>query len=321
MEYNSLLQVTNSFAEQTTCINYLTGIRWPEGKVICPICSHDKVYTLKGEFKRFKCAKCRSHFSALKKTIFENSPIPLQKWFIAIYLHTSHKKGISSIQLGKDIDVSQKTAWFMLQRIRHSMETGTFEMIGTGIFEADETYIGGKESNKHQSRGVKAAKAEAVRQGANPNAKLGRSLVDKIPVAGIIQRNGNVSAKVVKHTSSDELIGHIQDNIKLGSTIVTDEYPSYHKLSTQYAHQVIRHRLGQYVSGEFHTNSIEGFWAQLKRGIYGIYHHVSPAHLDKYVDEFEFRYNSKKKTEQERFDLMINRSEGYLSYSQLITKQ
>lgn len=322
LDFKNLIEVSEYFSEPKRANEYLIKLRW-SGAITCAHCKHDKVYTLKGENNnRFKCASCRKLFSATKGTIFENSPISLQKWFTAIYLISSHKKGISSYQLARDLSLTQKSAWFVLHRVRFAAETGSFEMNNGGIFEADETFVGGKESNKHKSRFAKnqkkAADSESRNLGIEPVRNMGRSVEQKTAVAGIVQRGGNVTAKVVKNTGSKELIGHIKANVKSGATIVTDEWNSYRKLGNDFVHEVIRHRLGEYANGEFNTNSIEGFWSQLKRGIYGIYHHVSPKHLDKYVDEFEFRYNTRKFTERERFDKIVSLMGKRLTYAQLI---
>jgi transposase-like protein len=320
-DFKNLIEVSEYFADPIRANQYLIQLRW-NGDITCAHCKHDKVYTLKGQ-GRYKCGSCKKLFSATKGTIFENSPIPLQKWFTAIYLIASHKKGISSYQLARDLSLTQKSAWFVLHRVRFASQTGSFEFDKAGgIYEADETFIGGKEKNKHQSRYAKNQKIEDEREnkklGIEPVRNMGRNVGSKTAVAGIVQRGGNVTAKVVRDTKSKTLIDHIKDNVELGSTIVTDEWQSYKKLSIDFAHATVQHRLGEYVNGQFHTNSIEGFWAQLKRGIYGIYHHVSPKHLDKYIDEFEFRYNTRKFTERDRFDKMLTMVSKRLTYAQLI---
>jgi transposase-like protein len=301
--YNTLIEITKKFSDKETCVEYLTNIRW-NGHVICAHCNHDKVYELKGKNKRFKCASCRKQFSATKGTIFENSPITLQKWFIAIYLMTSHKKGISSMQLAKDLGVCQKTAWFMLQRIRFAVETKSFEM--TSNVECDETYIGGKNKNRHASKRV-----------ANSQ---GRSVKDKTPVFGLVERNGRVVAMKVTNTTKGIIQPIIENNVVKGANIFTDEWKAYKGLNKNFSHSVVKHGQGEYVVENAHTNTIEGFWSLLKRGIIGIYHQVSSKHLDKYVDEFEFRYNTRQMSEFERVENMLSLgTQKRLTYKELIS--
>lgn len=302
--FKNLIEATQYFSDKQRCIDYLTKIRW-NGNATCTHCKHDKIYELKGATKRYKCASCRKQFSATKGSIFENSPVSLQKWFVAIYLMTSHKKGISSLQLSKDISVTQKTAWFMLQRIRFALETHTFSApVMTNTVECDETYIGGKNKNRHASK--KVANAQ------------GRSTKDKTPVFGLVERNGRVVAMKVKSTTKEEIHPIISNHIVEGAKVMTDEWTAYKGLDARFNHAIVKHGEGIYVVGDCHTNTIEGFWSLLKRGIVGIYHQVSVKHLDKYVDEFEFRYNNRTLTEYEKFESMLSLSGKRLTYGSLI---
>lgn len=304
--FKNLIEVANHFSNKEVCIEYLTKMRWSE-RVICTHCSHDKVYELKGANKRFKCASCRKQFSAIKGTIFENSPIPLQKWFVAIYLITSHKKGISSCQLAKDISVTQKTAWFMLQRIRFALETKTFDAPTMNtVIEADETYIGGKNKNRHSSKKVENSQ--------------GRSTKDKAPVFGLVERNGRLVAMKVSDTQKKTIQPIIDQHVEKGSQIMTDEYRAYKGLNSRFDHSIVKHSEGVYVLGEAHANTIEGFWSLLKRGVVGIYHQISVKHLDRYIDEFEFRYNSRTQTETERFENTLSLCGKRLTYNSLINE-
>lgn len=304
--FKNLIEATQYFSDKQTCIDYLTQLRWG-GSVCCAHCGNGKVYELKGANKRYKCAECRKQFSATKGTIFENSPISLQKWFVAIYILTSHKKGISSCQLAKDISVTQKTAWFMLQRIRFALETSSFDVpVMDSVVECDETYIGGKNKNRHASK--KVSKAQ------------GRSTKDKAPVFGLVERNGRVIAMKVPDTQKDTIQPIIEAHVEAGTKVNTDEWMAYKGLDKRFSHSVVKHGEGIYVVGDSHTNTIEGFWSLLKRGILGIYHQISVKHLDRYIDEFEFRYNTKDNSEFERFNNMLSLSNKRLPYSDLICK-
>ena len=292
MDFKNLLEVTTYFADKANATAYLAKLRW-DGNVKCIHCGHDHVYELKGATKRYKCADCRKQFSVTKGTIFEKSPVSLQKWFVAMYLLTSHKKGISSCQLAKDISVSQKTAWFMLHRIRYVVQTGSFSKNVSATYEADATYIGAKAKNKH----AKERKALAE--------QYGRGTGGKVAVFGVFDRTGDLVAMKVENESGIIVKPIIRDVVGEDAIIVTDAHGGYKDLNFEMNHVVVNHQEGEYVKGEFHTNGIEGFWSQLKRGIYGIYHHVSPDHLDAYVDEFEYKWNTRKQSEVERFQNII----------------
>jgi transposase-like protein len=292
------------FKTEQICRNYLETIRW-SGKIICPYedCKHDHVHKFK-DGKVYRCAKCKKDFSVKVGTIFEDSKISLQKWFAAIYLITSHKKGISSLQLGKDLGVTQKTAWFMLHRVRHTFGLGTSEEKLGGNCEADETFIGGKEANKHKHKRTENTQ--------------GRSVKTKSAVVGIIERGGELRAKKIVDTSGEHLRRFVLDNLKFGSELNTDEWLGYKGLAHHFKHKFVKHNEGEYVQGDIHTNSLEGFWSLLKRGVVGIYHSMSAKHLQQYIDEFVFRYNTRSYSENYRFDTMLNNIGSHLSYAQLI---
>jgi transposase-like protein len=305
-KFKTLVDLLLYFKDEQTCRDYLELIRW-NGKIVCPYkeCKHDHVFKYT-DGKRYKCAKCQRQFSVKVGTIFEDSKISLQKWFAAIYLVTSHKKGISSLQLHRDLGVTQKTAWFMLHRVRHTLLISPTEKL-TGIIEADETFIGGKESNKHKSK-------------QTPGTQ-GRSSQTKTPVLGIIERGGQLRAIKVLNTRGYSLRPFIVNNVEFGSTIHTDEWWGYRGLSRIFKHQYINHGAGEYSKDGVHTNSIEGFWSLLKRGVIGIYHSMSDKHLQKYLDEFVFRYNTRGYSENFRFDAMLNNINSHLTYKQLCLKK
>jgi transposase-like protein len=295
-KFNSLLDVIKCFPDEKSCREHLENIRW-NGTPVCIHCgSTKKIYRI-NDGKLFKCADCKKQFTVRLGTIFEDSALPLQKWFMAIYLVMAHKKGISSVQLGKDIQVTQKTAWFVLHRIRYAIRTKSLNKPLGGIIEVDETSMGGKT----HGQGV------------------GYSQPNKTSVFGLKQRNGIVRAETVKRVNGETLKPIIRNHVSSDATIMSDEFGAYYGLNKEFKdHQIVVHSRKEYVRGNVHTNGIESFWALLKRGYIGTYHYMSPKHLDKYIDEFEFRLNSKDITDPLRFDTMLNHAEGRLSYKTLI---
>lgn len=274
----SFLDLFTSLHDETSCREFLEYQRWQD-EPICPHCrKQDKEhYRLKRQ-GLYKCKSCRKTFSVTVGTMFEGSHVPLRKWFYAIYIFLSHKKGISSTQLAKDIGVTQKTAWFMLERIRHELH-GKFVTLFENMTQVDETYVGGKNKGRVKNN-------------------QGRSLKTKTPVVGLLS-DGKVQTFVTPNTSGKILKAIIYNLIKPGSTVITDGWKGYKGISKEYEHKVVEHSTGEYVKDGFHTNSIEGFWSHLKRGIMGIYHKVSPKHLFRYCDEFAFRYNTRAFTDVE----------------------
>ena len=299
LKFDDFSNFHKAFPTEKSCIRFLEKKRWPNG-VVSPFDKNAKVYK-RGD-GMYRCGTTGKNFNVRVGTIFHGSKIPLYKWFFAIYLITSRKKGISAKQLTRDISVTEKSAWLMLHKIR-----GTFEYNGKkldGTLELDETFVGGKNSNRH--RNSKMYKSR------------GRSHADKTAVMGIMQRDGIVICEVTGDTKAKSLTQPILDNVEKTATLYMDEWQGYNDVKKIYNHEVIDHGHGEYGRGEVYTNNIEGFWGNFcKRAFYGCYNMVSGSHMHRYFNEFTFRYNTLKVTDKERFEAFFNNIEHQTTYEEI----
>lgn len=291
---NTLKDAIEYFSNPTNCREYVVARRWPDG-VVCPRCGSKSVTFLE-KYNRWQCSARHDsrQFTAKTGTIFEDSPLGLDKWLMAMWQVVNCKNGVSSYEVHRAIGVTQKTAWFMDHRIRHTLSMGTIDKL-SGKIEADETFIGGKARNMHKD--VKARKI------------TGTGGRDKTAVMGILERGGKVRTKVVDNTKKKTLQSEIREHVMAGSAIFTDALKSYEGLD-EFEHQVVDHAV-EYVRGEVHTNGLENFWSLLKRGLSGTYVSVEPYHLFRYLDEQAFRFNHRKGfNDGERFDVAVRQIVG-----------
>ncbi len=298
----STFQLFQMFPDQETARKYLESKLWPNG-VKCPFCGKgDRITPRKKGF--YRCNACKEDFTVRTGTIFERSHIPLHKWLYSMYLLVTARKGISSLQLSKEIGVTQRSAWFLLHRLREACSDDYQDL--KGIIEVDETYVGGKEATKHESKKLKE----------------GRGSVGKVGVVGLRERGGRTVAKTISSPDKANLHGAILDHVAIGFTIHTDDAPVYSSLDgLLYRHKSVNHSAGNYVKDGVTTNGIDSVWAVLKRGIHGVYHHASPKHLNRYVHEFSFRLNDgncKRHTLERLASFVTATARKRLTYAALI---
>ncbi len=294
----NIVQIFQRFPTQESCIAHLEHARWRDS-VSCPYCGSLNTARRKDNKLRHRCYDCKPSFSVTVGTIFHHTHMPLQKWFLAIMLVLNAKKGVSALQLSRDLKVNKNTAWRITMQIRKAMTQREQRNLLTGIVEMDETYVGGK-----PRKGTKG-------DGEGGKHVAGRG-TKKAPVIGAVERGGSVTAKAVAkgRMKGRHLRAFVKERVDTKKAeLITDEYGAYFGMSKVLPHSVIRHQ-DWYVDGDIHTNTIEGFWALLKRGMFGQFHSVSRKHLQKYVDEFCYRYNLRKADGDVAFDLTINRALG-----------
>lgn len=302
---DSLMEVNVYFSDPRTCVEFMARMRWPEGPA-CPQCASKRLSFLTTRLM-WKCLDCQKQFSVKVNSIFEDSPIGLDKWLCAMWLIANCKNGVSSYEIARDVKVSQKAAWFMLQRIRHAMQTGTFTKLA-GEIEVDETWIGGKTRNMHKARKAKVQKE-------------GRNIGGKTAVIGALERGGEVRATVAQNRTTKVMQKHVKEHVQAGSAIFSDEFAENWRMDSDYKHEIVNHAM-EYVRGNVHCNGMENFWSLLKRGLHGTYVSVEPFHLFRYLDEQMFRYNNRKdKTDADRFLLLCSQVAGRrLTWNQVTGK-
>jgi transposase-like protein len=308
----TLAQAIRLYADPQTAHDFVVALRWPYG-VACPRmgCGSANVHFIATR-RTWRCNDCKRQFSTKVGTIFEESPLGYDKWLPAIWLITNAKNGISSCEIARALLVTQKTAWFMLHRIRAAMKSGTFERL-TGPVEVDETYVGGLTKSMNNKR-----KKRYLQKGRGPSGK--------VAVLGIRERNtterkGKIRAFVVPFVDRENLQGGIRKHVEPGADVNTDGFLAYQGLSEDYVHHVIDHAY-EYVRGNVHTNSIESFFSVLKRTIKGTYIAPRPKHLQRYIEEQVHRFNEREKTDGERFPVVVKQTDGVrLTYKKLIGKR
>jgi transposase-like protein len=315
----TLTEAVRYYSDEQICIDAVASLRWANGKPVCAKCGVEegdrKHYWLATQ-KRWKCYSCRKQFSVKVNSLFEDSPLSIDKWLIALWMLCNCKNGVSSYEISRELGISQKSAWHLLHRLRSALQSPDETKLGTGgkVIEMDETFIGGKLKNMHKSRKPKGTGFSGIAGGA----------MAKTIVVGMLERNGRVKAEVVIERTKETLHGIAQKHIASGSALMTDEWGGYKGIDCQ--HEIINHA-SEYVRGLIHTNGIENFWSLLKRGLGGTYISVEPFHLFRYIDEQAFRYEhratkDKPYTNADRFAIALTQIAGKrLTWNDLTGKE
>lgn len=301
-DFNSIIQVMQEFSTEEKCIAHLEELYW-QGVPVSPFDENSKVYKCKNG--KYKCKNSGKYFTVKTGTMFDNTKIGLPTWFCAIYIVINHKKGISSAQLSRDLNISQKGAWFVLQRIRKALGIENYNEL-ENIVEADESFYGGKNKNRHADK--------------KTNGAQGRSCIDKTPILGLLERGGKMTAIVTKDTSAESLQPIIKQYVKQSAIFISDDWKGYKGLDKQYTHFAVKHAGSGFkhdFGREVHTNNIEGSWKIMKNSLRDMYNHVSKKHLQIYVDEFVFRFNTRKIMNGERFNYLLLNSAVRTKYKEL----
>lgn len=314
--FNNLHELIATMPDEKACRDYVIQQRW-NGKPVCPHCGHDKVYIIEGG-KKFKCASklCYKKFSVTVGTVFECSNIPLTKWLMALYICTAHKKGISSYQLAKDIGVSQKTAWFMLHRLREILRVKRKLAKISHTAEADETYMARKYRSDY--KGLPENEIDYKMKHAKDNKGAAMGIADR--------KDGTIRVFAFPSNKKEFVTEAVRENLEKGANLHTDDTNLYNTLEQEYHRESVQHGKREWVktsisAGKVHTNHVENFWSVMKRGVYGIYHQISYKHLQRYCDEFSYRYNSRELNDSHRFSNAVTEIEGRLDYKTLIGKK
>jgi transposase-like protein len=281
----TFLEAVTYFSSEVVCVEFLSNLKWGGAEKCCTRCGSTAVYGLRTR-PVFKCRDCKKQFSMKKDTIMEKSPLPMSKWLPVLWMVVNDKNGVSSYEVARGIGVSQQTAWFMTHRCREAIQNGSLVKL-KGEVEIDETYVGGAAKFMHKKR-----KAEKL---------ITPSHSGKTVVMGMVERKGEVRAKVVDSAKRRNLLPHVWENIEKGSKVYTDKLRSYDVLGEHYDHSSVDH-MKTYVDGDTHTNTLENFWMLFKRSVKGTYVHIAPYHTDRYLDEQIFRYNNRKDTDSGRFE-------------------
>jgi transposase-like protein len=311
----TLIEAIRYFSNPDVCLSFMVQLRWPDGIVRCPTCGSDAVCFISTR-RVWTCRENheRKQFSIKVGTIFEDSPIGLDKWLAGMWLIANCKNGISSYEIHRALDLTQKTAWFMLHRIRLAMEDGSVEKKLRGRVEADETFVGGKVRNMHKSKRLRV-------MGTRRSGRIGKDGdYHKAIVMGMLERGGRVRTQIIRDIQSPTLQRIVREHVEPGAEVLTDAWRGYRGLSADFIHQYVNHMI-EYVRGHVHTNGIENFWSLLKRAIKGTYVNVEPYHLHRYVEEQSFRYNERFGKDGDRFLTLLRGIVGRrITYKQLIGK-